>query len=55
MNENEKISEERMIYLKLFDKIMRLEHKNTRTKDDSDKVMQEKIKKLIQSMVIVKQ
>lgn len=45
------LSEERKIYLMLFNKIMRLEHDNAHSKDDSDKTMQDKIKKAIQTMV----
>lgn len=50
---NKGVSEERKTYLMLFNKIMRLEHDNAHSKDDSDKTMQDKIKKAIQTMVKV--
>ena len=56
MSENENknntgVSEERMIYLKLFNKIMRWEHENKHTKRLSDKQMQDRVKKEIQVSV----
>lgn len=52
MNENQNgVSDERMTYLKLFNAILRWEHENKRTKEKSDKQMQDKIKKQIQTMV----
>ena len=54
MNENEekeKISDKRMIYLKLFNMIMRWEHENKHSKRYSDKQMQDRIKKQIQMYV----
>ena len=50
-DENVEVSNERLVYLKLFNKIVELEHENKWTKRMSDKQMQDKIKKLIQTLV----
>ncbi len=52
-NESQQISKERLIYLKLFNKIMHLEHDNAHSKEKSDKAVQDEIKKAIQTMVQV--
>ena len=49
-NSENGVSVDRMIYLKLFNQIMRMEHENKRKKaKDAD--MQQRIKKLIQSSI----
>ncbi len=52
-DENLEVSKERLVYLKLFNKIVELEHENKWTKRLSDKQMQDKIKKLIQTLVSI--
>ena len=53
MSDQEKTVNERMIELQLFDTIMRWEHDNKYTKEFSDKQMQDRIKKLIQTKIQV--
>ena len=50
MSENE-ISQEKEAHLILFKKIMEIEHENKRRKQFSEKEMQDKIKKLIQTYI----
>lgn len=50
MSENE-ISQETKAHLTLFKKIMEIEHENKRRKQFSEKEMQDKIKKLIQTYI----
>lgn len=49
---NEKELEERKIELQLFNSIMNWEHENKRTKEFNDRQMQDRIKKLIQNLVV---
>lgn len=53
MNEENEVSPERMTYLKLFKKISDEEFKNSHSKEFPDREMQNKIKKIIQTMVVV--
>ncbi len=53
MNEENEVSPERMTYLKLFKKISDEEFKNSHSKELPDREMQNKIKKIIQTMVVV--
>lgn len=53
MNDQKKQENERVIELQLFDTIMRWEHDNKYTKEFSDKQMQDRIKKLIQTKIQV--
>ena len=50
MSEMNSVPAERMLYLKLFNAIMRMEYENKRKKA-KDAEMQQKIKKLIQSSI----
>lgn len=50
MSENV-ISQEQKVHLLLFKKIMEIEHENKRRKLYSEKEMQDKIKKLIQTYI----
>lgn len=52
MNNDNKISESRKVELKLFNTISVWEKANAHSKEYSDKAMQDRIKKQIQSMVI---
>ena len=53
MSDQEKTVNERMVGLQLVDTIMRWEHDNKCTKEFSDKQMQDRIKKLIQTKMKV--
>lgn len=53
MNEENEISSERTNYLKLFKKISDEEFKNSHSKEFPDREMQNRIKKIIQTMVVV--
>ena len=53
MNDENGISSERMNYLKLFKKISDEEFKNSHSKEFPDREMQNRIKKIIQTMVVV--
>jgi len=53
MNEENEVSPERMTYLKLFKKISDEELKNSHSKEFPDREMQNRIKKIIQTMVVV--
>ena len=48
-------SEERLIELKLFNQIMKWEHENKNSKEYTDKQMQERIKKLIQTQIKIEE
>lgn len=53
MSEENAVSPERMTYLKLFKKISDEELKNSHSKEFPDREMQIRIKKIIQTMVVV--
>lgn len=53
MNEEKEISAENENYLKLFRRISDEEFKNSHSKEFSDREMQNRIKKIIQTMVVV--
>lgn len=49
------ISKEQKIYLSLFNEIKRMEHENKRTKERTSTDMVERIKKLIQTKIVVEE
>lgn len=53
MNEEKKNSTENVNYLKLFKRISDEEFKNSHSKEFPDREMQNRIKKIIQTMVVV--
>ncbi len=53
MNEEKEISAENENYLKLFRRISDEEFKNSHSKEFPDREMQSRIKKIIQTMVVV--
>lgn len=53
MSEENVVSPERMTYLKLFKKISDEELKNSHSKEFPDREMQNRVKKIIQTMVVV--
>lgn len=53
MSEENVVSPERMTYLKLFKKISDEELKNSHSKEFPDREMQNWVKKIIQTMVVV--
>lgn len=50
-NNSNATNDDRMIELKLFNQIMKWEHENKYSKEYTDKQMQERIKKLIQTQI----
>lgn len=54
-NDLQQNQEERILELKLFNQIMKWEHENKYSKEYTDKQMQERIKKLIQTQVKIEE
>lgn len=54
-NNSKNTNDDRMIELKLFNQIMKWEHENKHSKEYTDKQMQERIKKLIQTQIQVEE